>query len=582
MGGGAAVGILGIIAAFSGGAAALRGNRGDSDAQKIDEIRVWLEQLVKQHGSLQKALAGLEDDAPLPPGVVRERIRAVQAVFAGGIDGIEARLAEHGEFARCIRDSMVELEASDEQFRSVLSNLIDFAVEQRAISERQLEMLGWLVEKLDAVLDRIGGISRVQREQGETLANIIDLDLDQREKMGELGLREKIREHIEDEYSVKLAAERDARVAAERAAESVMLVRDMPGIVEALREKGGQAIIDALLAREEVSETDQIHRHRAVAEWAYLVGNIEQADQSLRILLEYNADDPDAINRMGHVHRLRGEFAEAEARYRRVLELAGDDQSLQAVAYENLGSVLEDRGDLAGAEAMYRKALEINERLGCLEGMAKQYGNLEIVMYARGDLVSAEEMHREAMSIGRRQMEDWVNREADRGDAREKQGNLAGAETMYRAALLVAEHLGFQELMAKIYPKCGFVKAQRGDLVGAEEMFRKALEIEEKLGRLEGMVKQYTNLGNMMFKRGDLEGAEEMYRSALEMTECLGLLEETAHNYANLGSVMAMRGDVSAARAMWRKARGLFEQIGMKHEVEKVDGMLRGLDGERE
>jgi tetratricopeptide (TPR) repeat protein len=61
--------------------------------------------------------------------------------------------------------------------------------------------------------------------------------------------------------------------------------------------------------------------------------------------------------------------------------------------------VLKQRSDLDGAEVMHRKALEINEKLGCLEGIADQYGNLGIVLKQRGDLDGARKLWTKARDL---------------------------------------------------------------------------------------------------------------------------------------------------------------------------------------
>ena len=81
-----------------------------------------------------------------------------------------------------------------------------------------------------------------------------------------------------------------------------------------------------------------------------------------------------------------GHLDEAVDAYNQVRALGtiSDDQDMLAVAYGNLGFVYEMRGDLAQAEAMYRKALELNEALGHKKGMANAYNNLGNVYQMRG------------------------------------------------------------------------------------------------------------------------------------------------------------------------------------------------------
>jgi tetratricopeptide (TPR) repeat protein len=392
---------------------------------------------------------------------------------------------------------------------------------------------------VDGTADAVQDVRAAQCDHGAMLARIIAM-LQRGDSTDSAESRARVAKTLTGVYPDKLGQEPGSRAAAERAAEAVMDVKDVPGIEAALHEKGGQAIVDALLARVVGPQRTVVEAHRKVAEWAYLVGNIDQAAASLAIVLAIEPKDIDGVNRLGHIHRMRGEYAQAEECYKRLQELAFDDETWIAKSCSNLGVVYQTRGDLDGAEQMYKRALAIDEKLGRLEGMAVEYGNLGVVYGARG--------------------------------------NLDGAEEMYKKALVIDEKLGRLEGMAAGYGNLGVVYRARGDLDGAEQMYRKALAIDEKLGRLKGIANRYGSLGKVFQTRGDLDGAEEMYRKALSIDEKLRRLEGVANQYVNLGSLYEQRKQLVAARECWQKSVELYGRMGLKHRVEEVDKLLDGLD----
>lgn len=278
---------------------------------------------------------------------------------------------------------------------------------------------------------------------------------------------------------------------------------------------------------------------REIATVAFLRGDIDEARDRLNAILKMFPDDRDALNRLGHIHRLRGRLDESERAYQRVLQLSSDSLTWRAVAYGNLGIVYQIRGDLNRAEEMHRKSLAIEKELGHREGMAAAYGSLGNVYRIRGDLDLAEEMHREALEI--------------------------------------YEAFGRCEGMARAYGSLGIVYQTRGNLDRAEEMYGKAVEIDEELGHREGMATAYGNLGFLYKTRGALDRAEEMYRKSLAIEKALGRREGMASDYCNLGIVYKIRGDLDRAESFWTKARDLFSEIGMPHMVKKVQGLLDGL-----
>ena len=272
------------------------------------------------------------------------------------------------------------------------------------------------------------------------------------------------------------------------------------------------------------------------------------------------------LNEAAFLRSVMGDLDGAEAMFRKLLEINEKLGRLEGMArqYGNLGNLLSSRGDLDGAEAMYRKALEIDEKFGGLEGKAIQYGNLGLVLLTRGDLDGAEAMIRKSLKIDEElgRLEGMASQYGNLGIVLKTRGDLGGAEAMFQKSLEIAEKLGRLEGMARQYGNLGIVLSMRGDLDGAESMSRKSLEIDEKLGHLEGMAKQYGNLGIMLKTRGDLDGAEAMHRKSLEINEQLGRLEGMAGNYGNLGNVMQIRGDLDGAEAMYRKSLEIEEKLG--------------------
>ncbi|KKK54943.1 hypothetical protein LCGC14_3079580, partial [marine sediment metagenome] len=76
--------------------------------------------------------------------------------------------------------------------------------------------------------------------------------------------------------------------------------------------------------------------------------------------------------------------------------------------------------------------------------------------------------------------------------------------------------------------------------------------------------------------------AREAYQKALEISKRLGLQEGMANQCVNMGSIAKQQGDQAKAREFLTKARDIFRKIGIPHKVEKVQGLLDGLDGEDE
>jgi tetratricopeptide (TPR) repeat protein len=341
-----------------------------------------------------------------------------------------------------------------------------------------------------------------------------------------------------------------------------------------------QAVLITVADRREneikTSAVDYLDLCREIAAIAFLRGDIEEANKRLSSILRLLPHDLDALNSLSHIHYIRGDLPEAEKCCKRVLEFAGDDESVQAVAYGNLGVVYRTRGDLDGAEAVYKKALAIDEKLGHPEGMASIYTGLGNICYTRGDLDAAEGMYKKALAINEKlgRLEGMAYNYTGLGNVYVTRGDLDGAEEMHQKSLAIEEKLGRLEGMASAYGNLGNVYQTRGDLDAAEAMYKKALVIDEKLGRLEGMTTTYSNLGKVYQTRGDLDRADAMYKKALANNEKLGRPEGMAIQYGNLGNVCYRRDDLDGADAMYKKSLAIKEKLGRPEGMAVAYGNL--------
>lgn len=123
-------------------------------------------------------------------------------------------------------------------------------------------------------------------------------------------------------------------------------------------------LLSELIEEDAKTELFRMELKRNLADVAYLQGDIATAEKALQAILDANSADLDAINRMARIDKLRGNFADAKAGYKRLLKIAGDDQAWQAVAYGNLGCLREEQGEISEAKAYWEKSLQLFQEVG--------------------------------------------------------------------------------------------------------------------------------------------------------------------------------------------------------------------------
>ena len=251
-----------------------------------------------------------------------------------------------------------------------------------------------------------------------------------------------------------------------------------------------------------------------------------------------------------------GRLAEAEARYRAILE----DAPAHADALHLLGLIAFQEGRLEEALAGIERAVEING------AVAMYHGTRGRILKALGRDADAASAFAAALRLqpgDAAVLSDLAGALVDAGDAEAAQQfarragdlapELAAAPYTEGLALAALKETGPAEnafrralerdpRFAAASHELGAILQQNGDLAGAERQYREAIANDPALG--EAM----TNLGNVLRADGRLEEAVKYYRRALET------LGEIATVRGNLGVALQELGDTDAAIAAYDKA----------------------------
>jgi len=151
------------------------------------------------------------------------------------------------------------------------------------------------------------------------------------------------------------------------------------------------------------------------------------------------------------------------------------------------------------------------------------------------------------------------------------QGDFAGAEQAFIAAIREATHLGADNVrLASSLSNLGQLKYKQKDLPQAEALFRRALSIRERVLGPEhfGLVQNINNLAALHYARGELEQAEPLFLRALAISEKhLGEGHpEVAVTLNNLARLYFRRADYTAAAPLLTRLLTIKqESLGASH-----------------
>ena len=151
------------------------------------------------------------------------------------------------------------------------------------------------------------------------------------------------------------------------------------------------------------------------------IGRGASALEPLQRAVRLSPDDADVLYNLGVAYLDSNKLVEAEASYRRALEV--NAQLLPA--HFSLGQLLQTRGEYADAEISFRQVLQIDASVG------EAYNNLAMACFAQGHFAEAETQARQALVY----TPDLAEAHDNLGNALKAQGRLEEAKTCYEAAV---------------------------------------------------------------------------------------------------------------------------------------------------
>jgi len=220
-------------------------------------------------------------------------------------------------------------------------------------------------------------------------------------------------------------------------------------------------------------------------------GNLAQAENAYRQIIDSAPDHAGSIHNLGLVLFQLGNAEEAVAMLRRALEVAPDYDE----AHNNLGVVLESQGRLDEAGAAYRRALELNP------DYAAAFANLGDVLRKQQQFAEAERMYLEALKLEPANVVARVSL----GNVLWSQGLIRESEKLFREAIRL------EPAYPEGHNSLGRLLANQGDMGASEQSHRRALELAPECADF------YSDLGNVLGFQGRAREAEEAFRHALRL-----------------------------------------------------------------
>jgi len=275
-----------------------------------------------------------------------------------------------------------------------------------------------------------------------------------------------------------------------------------------------------------------------------------------------------AYHDLAEITQYEGDFARAEALYRRALEYAVDD-SQRAVCLGQMARCLYMRGgDVEEALRLLEQGMELIERSGFMLGRAGLLSLKGKMLSVLGDFRAALEAWHTALDL----MEDFGNRHQQIGILNNAAyhhyllGEFDQAEILVRRAMELAQAFDRQSHYAYALNVQGVIHQARGQWEDARRCHEEALSIQRRLNERYEIPVTLNWLGLLARREGRLDEALRWGEEGLARREKLGNDYETGLSLIDVGATYLELGQMDKAEELWQRALEIFTRHQARYE----------------
>lgn len=348
-------------------------------------------------------------------------------------------------------------------------------------------------------------------------------------------------------------------------------------------ERESRNIIAALdLAHENGLQEELIRGANAYFPHLEVVGLLEQAGDYLGYAEEAARSGKDRLSTMANLGKLahrRAEYEQAQAYYAQGLELAQEQEDLdaQCAMLRGLGVVAFSRGQYEAAEEYYQRGLDVvreNKKLS--QHAIGLNANMGSLVLTRDDANRAKSYFQKALDLARK-AEDNAKISAtltNLGILAARQGEHDKAGDYFKESLALARAAGNEKNVGYLSLNLGTLASEQGRDRKAQDYFRDALAVAKKMGDRAQVAQLQGNLGALATQQGDFYRARVLLESGLRLARQIGQREHTIHLLINLGSLHQEQGTHVEARSTFEEALSLAEEVDHQRFIKIIENKL--------
>ena len=287
----------------------------------------------------------------------------------------------------------------------------------------------------------------------------------------------------------------------------------------------------------------------------------DEARKYLKRMLDRNPDDYRSAEISGDFARLRGDAANAEKHYRRMVDLS-EDPSVHGLSHMSVGILYTELGRVEEAADCIRQAAMLFEATGSTTQLLHALTALGHNYAERGKLAEAAEVFERSLTFARTALEELgeeddfsneqLNNQEDAWDSED-----FGLSVDEELEELLYERQAAEDTLANLEMELGQLYRMLGRLDEAATQLNSAYARFESWEDTAGRATALDCLGVLRQVQGRYDEAEELLLEAIELNRQDENTEGLAVNYGNMAFLYQHRKDFARAE----------EYLTQSHEI---------------
>ncbi|OJJ19962.1 hypothetical protein BKI52_15910 [marine bacterium AO1-C] len=281
-----------------------------------------------------------------------------------------------------------------------------------------------------------------------------------------------------------------------------------------------------------------------------------------------------AYNRLGLLHKNKGEYDKALGLYKKALEIEEKNNHLYGIsrAKNQIGGIYIFIKRYKQAISFFEESIDILKRIGMTEKIAIKEFNIAICYQRLGNAKKSIEHYLKALEIYETSKNtNQIGRcYLGLGILYFKVKNFKDANTYYLKAIKIFERKKNKTSLAKAYHQIGVLHARLRDFTNAQKYYQLSLSIRKELGTKQGIQILMNDLSLTYLKQKQNRKAKELldqsYAMSLEKKDSFAL----ALVHTNLGIYHKQMKNYPSAIDYLKKGLDYFEKTKEKNHREKV------------